>query len=240
MTPNGALLFLALCTVSLFFPTRFVLPVFALVPVAVLVASLSPVNLMRALRQALVLTTPLFLFLLLVWVVVARMPPKRVIFVSSGLPLTAIEYVVGIASRLFLFTLLIGALVQRFLLSGAVAFVRLLSLPDSIKALILTTLSLKHTIAQAAARAHTALVAARVLTTGVSWANGLQGWRLVQGVWMSTLNMALERLDTKWKLEGLPEGFALRDKQQVVVLGSDDLLWGVLPASALLLASIYG
>lgn len=240
MTPNGALLFFVLCTVDLFLPTRFVLPVFAAVPVVALVLFLSPTGMYRTVRQAVLVTAPLFAFLVVVWVVVVKVAPTSVLFVSGHVSLTAIEYVSGVASRLLLFTLLVAALVQRFAVSGAVAFVQALSFPASVKALVLTTLSLKHTIGQAAHRAHTALVAARVLTMRTSWTNLRQGWRLLQGVWMSTLNMALERLDTKWQLEGLPEGFALHREPAAHLWGQKDLQWAMLPALAFMLAIIFG
>jgi hypothetical protein len=240
MTPNGAVLFFALCTFDLFLPTRFLLPVFAAVPVGALVLSLSLKGIYLSLRQAVLVTAPLFAFLVVVWVLVVKVAPVSVLFVSGDAPLTAIEYVSGVASRLLLFTLLVAALVQCFAASGAVAFVQALAGPPSVKALVLTTLSLKHTIAQAAQRAHTALVAARVLTMRASWANLRQGWRLFQGVWMSTLSMALERLDTKWHLEGLPDQLALRREHTAHLWGQNDLLWAALPALAFIAAIVFG
>ncbi|MBF0563030.1 MAG: hypothetical protein HQL37_13650 [Alphaproteobacteria bacterium] len=238
MTPNGSLLFLALTIGDLFFPTRFTLPLFAAAPVLALVLSLPPASMYRAARQAVVITAPLFAFLLIVWVIVVQAAPVSVLFVSSQVTLTPIGYVSGVASRLLLFSLLVAAVVQRFAPSGVVAFVQAISLPASAKTLVLITLSLRHTIAQAAQRAHTALVAAQVLTARASWANLGQGWRLVQGVWMATLNMSLERLDTKWQMEGLPEGFVLHGAVRSWCRA--DLLWMMLPALALMLALVFG
>jgi hypothetical protein len=240
MTSNGALLFFALATVSLFLPTRFVLPIFAAAPVLALMLCLSPGKSYRALRQAVLVTAPLFVFLVIVWVIVVRAAPASVLFVSDHVALTAIEYVSGVASRLLLFTLLVSGLVQYFAAAGAVSFIQALSFPPSVKALVLTTVSLKQTIAQAAQRAHTALVAARVLTAHASWLNVLQGWRLLQGVWMSTLSVALERHDTKWVLEGLPERFFVSRGHAGQTWSRQDLQWASLPALSYMLALVFG
>ena len=73
----------------------------------------------------------------------------------------------------------------------------------------------------------------------VSWLNVKQGWRLVQGVWMATLSMALERLDTKWQLEGLPEGFVFSQEGQAK-WSRQDAIWCALPILAGMLAVFRG
>lgn len=185
--------------------------------------------------RAMVVAAPLCIFLYVIWVVFVGHAPENVLFGTRDGTLSVRQYVVGIAARVFLMVLLVSTIVEYFSETGPLLFVRSLRVPLRGKVLLLLTLSLKHTIAIAATRAFSALVAANVLTPRISIRNALGSWRLIQTVWVASLGLALERLDTKWKYEQLPESRAGVLSDESTGWSAMDVIWisGALIVAAL-------
>lgn len=235
MSPNGAFGFLCLITAGLFSPGGDLVPlsIATLISINALVAGWP--SAITALRKASYLTIPLFAFLYLVWVVIVQSSPHSVFFISETIDLTPVAYVIGVASRVFLFCLLAFSLVERFASLGTLGFVVRLALPRAGKILLLTTLSLRNTILQAAARAYTSLIAANILRPGFSLRNAMSGWRLFRAIWVSTLAIAIERFDTKWRFERLPQSAPLTPNADFSVFNGIDYVWFSSAVAAFLL-----
>lgn len=233
VTSNGALMFFALTLVATFEPSRHLVPVGSgLVVLAYLVTEGRKVA-WRALRRTLLLCGPLIAFLYLLWTIYLGYAPTEVLFAKSGQNLTAGEYTLGISTRLIVMVMLVVLLAESFQQRRPGEFIRGLCLPERAKILLLLAISLSNTMIIAARRAHTALTSANVLTGRWSARNVLGLHWLIQATWLSSLAIAIERLDTKWRYEELP-GVRLKNMHRGrFILSAHDVLWIGLAAVAM-------
>lgn len=233
MSANGAALFLGVALVTLYLGSGQLVPIEASMLAAFFVLSLGRHRATTALRRAIFTVAPVAIFLFVVWVVfVGRAPTVPLVLYSMGSS-NAELYVLAISTRLFVLAALIFSLLGKFHDTGPLHFLGALALPPRVKTLLLTTLSLKYTLEQAARRAHTALVAAAILTPKFSVKNVFHSIFLLRATWTSTLAMALERMDDKWKWEKIPSDDLFDQFRPKHLLGAKDLLWLVLALGAL-------
>jgi hypothetical protein len=226
MTPNGAILFLlVLVALTIVAPAR------GLVVLAVLVASFAALELRRtatlALRRAVLVVAPLAVFLILVWVVLVGRSPAEIAAGAPGTREAALAYVSLICARLFLVVFALQAMILRFRDMTTFAFVRELYAPPDVKRLLVLTVSLVETLRHAVDRAHTALIASGTLTRRVSLRNLVNGWVLVQTVWLTAVTVVLGRLRDKWPVENTLQHLdgALKGDGSVDLFAGDDRIW---------------
>lgn len=221
MSSNGLVLFLVVAVVSVFTPSPSVVPVLGLALASAFTLALGRRGVVVA-RRAILSVAPLAIFLTLVWVVIVGRAPQ-VIFFRSTHPSSSWQSVAAITSRLFLLALLTFGVIE----AGSRVrplFVFGLALPREAKVLLLATTSLVGAMRLGAERAHTALVAANILTGRRSWRNLAHGWLLVRTTWVAAVGIAVERLDTKWTCEDLPGATAVA-LPRVEGLNLRDMLW---------------
>ncbi len=205
MSSNGLVLFLVIAVASLFVPSRSVVPILVLALGSAFTLALGRRGVVVA-RRALLSVAPLAIFLTLVWVVIVGRAPE-VVFFRSTRPASPWLSVAAITSRLFLLALLTFGVIE----AGSrirPPFVFGLALPREARIVLLATTSLVGAMRLGAERAHTALVSANILTGRRSWRNLAHGWLLVRTTWVAAVGIAVERLDTKWKCEDLPNAAA--------------------------------
>lgn len=233
MTPNGAVVF-TLALIGLIIAAR---SSHGLAILYVLALAFAAIELGRALatalRRAALLVFPLAAFMLLVWVGVVGRSPTEIAADAPGTRTAALLHVALICARLFLIVLVIQCVFLLFNGTTPLHFIRSLRLPATIKRLLVLTLSLIETLRQAIDRAHTALIAAGMLTRRLSWRNIVNGWVLVQTVWLSAVTIALGRLRDKWPIENTLSllDHALEERDWRLFAG-DDRIWLPIVAGA--------
>jgi hypothetical protein len=203
MSSNGAVLFALVAIASVLLPSAAVMPGFALALGIVFALSRGAGGLL-ALRRAILTSTPVIAFLAIVWIGVVGRAPDATVFYRPAGPVNAWTGVAAVGTRLFLVALFAFAAVE----TGTrirPSFLGGLAAPRAFKVVLLATASLADVMRQGSQRAHTALVAANVLTGRPSLRNALGGWVLLRTTWVAALGIAEERLNTKWLHEDLPE-----------------------------------
>lgn len=241
MTPNGAVLF-----ILAFAAAAFLAPgLHGLVILAVLAIAFSLVELrartLSALTRTILLVAPLAAFMVLVWVVIVGRGPAEIAAGIAGSRDAAFAHVVSVSSRLFLVVFVLQAVALHLAALTALAFVRALAVPLAVKRLIVLTLSLAETLRHAIERAHTALIAAGVLTRTLSLKNLRNGFLLVQTVWLTAVTIAMGRMRDKWPVE---HTMARLDRTLTLpsprVFGGDDLIWLPIVLGAAVVAWLAG
>lgn len=225
MTPNGAVAF-----VVIVIATAMLARVSGLVVLASLCAlfAVSEVGLRvaPALRRAVILIFPLAVFMIIVWVVVVGRSPAQIAADQPGSRGAALVYVAVISARLFLIVAIVQVAAVRFAAMTPLQFIRALSAPLAVKRIAVLTLSLMETLQQAIDRAYTALIASGVITRRFSMRNLLNGWILVQTVWLTAVTSVTGRMRDKWPLEKtlslLDPLLTLERKSE---LGERDKIW---------------
>jgi hypothetical protein len=154
--------------------------------------------------RAAIVALPLVGWLALIWVGVGPTAPTGLLIYHPPAAATPWLFVVALGIRFFTLALLTLAAAEK---GGRIkpSFALRLSLPRDAKVVLLAASSLSHAFVEAVRRAHTALVAANVITPGRSAMNLRNGWVLLRTSWVAALGIATERLDTKWQLENLPD-----------------------------------
>lgn len=200
MTPNGAVLFAALTILgAMTSGSRGLGLVYAAIALFSVV-EIGP-RAFACLRRACIVMVPLATFMLIIWVGIVGRSPQEIAAGTDGSRGAALLYVVTVAARLFLIVYLLQAVLQRFDHITPFGFVRALNLPSGVKRQIILTLSLIETLRNAVDRAHTALIAAGVVTRGLSLRNLATGWILVQTVWLTAITTVTARMRDKWPIE---------------------------------------
>jgi hypothetical protein len=154
-----------------------------------------------ALRRTAVVVLPLAAFMILVWVGIVGEAPAEIAAGTPGTRAAALIYVAQICGRLFFIVAVIQLVFLRFCDMTPLQLIRALALPAVVKRMLVITLSLIGTLRHAIDRAHVALIAAGTLTRAPSWRNLVHAWRLIQGVWLSTVTIMLGRMRDKWPVE---------------------------------------
>lgn len=221
MSPNGACIFF-LIAASSFFVVNPRMESWSYVPLAVVFMTLNTQAMASVLKKSLVLMFPLVLFLYLVWVVIVGAAPTNL---GAPVQLTAQSYVYAVSLKLFVFSALVFSLIEKFANGGAFQFVNNLTIPNALKSLLMLTLSLKNSFAQASTRSYSALVIAGVLTPRLSLRNMSHGWLLIRSIWVSTLSISFERLDSKWAIENLPDACIQNLAKTRALLSLGDWVW---------------
>lgn len=202
MTPTAVLLVTAAASVLLFVPGQGALPIPATALIAAYLAVESPRHAWRAAKVAAFAVAPLAIYLLLVWGVVAQEMLPTNTLVANGTRSAAL-FVFAVCVRLFLVVLLLRATLFPVLSESPLAFVRDLWLPATGKAALMMTMSIASTIRASAEKSWVSLVAANVLTRGMSLKNLRNMPVLVLTVWMFTVGALSTRLQHKWAAEDM-------------------------------------
>jgi hypothetical protein len=237
MTPNGAAIFIVIVLAGALAASG---PIgFSLLYAVIAAFALAEIGAraFAALVRAGLIVLPLAAFMVLVWVgFVGRSPAE----IAAGVPGTraaAATYVVVVCLRLFLIVLAIQLVVLRFDRLTPLQSICALRIPATAKRLLALTLSLTETLRHAVERARTALIAAGVITRRLSLRNLVNGWMLVQTVWLSAITIAVGRMRDKWPVEGtlgrLDDLFQRTPAQR---LGARDAVWLLLGA----VATVFG
>jgi hypothetical protein len=207
MTPNGAIAFAIVMVIAAIAAGPYGL---ALLYVALLLFAIIEVGRasLTALRRAALVMLPLAAFMLIVWVGVVGRGPQDIAAGVAGSRINAVVYVAVVAARLFLIVCLVQLVAFRFAADTPMTFVRALRAPAAAKRLIVLTLSLVETLRHSVDRAHTALVAAGIITRRLSIKNVTSGWVLMQTVWLTAITTVTARVRDKWPVE---QTFALLD-----------------------------
>lgn len=232
MTPNGAAVF-ALVTIAAAMAANlrglgtlcFVAAAFAATEVRG--AALT------ALRRATLLMLPLAAFMLAVWVGIVGRSPDEIAAGVTGSRLSALAYVATVCIRLFIVIFMVQAAMMCFRNESPFTAIRALTLPLSVKRLLVLTLSLIETLRHAVDRSHTALISSGVITRRLSLRNVLHGWILIQSVWLTAITTVMGRIRDKWPAENT---LALLDpalQGQHRPLSAADMIWSAVALAAL-------
>jgi hypothetical protein len=202
MTPNGATIVsaiaIALALLDLGARGFAILVIFAALFAAIEVGAAT----LTALRRAALVVLPLAGFMALVWVGIVGRAPTEIAADLPGSRGAAALHVAVISGRLFFVVAMLQLVALRFDDLTPMQFVRALALPQSVKRMLVLTMSLIETLRHAIDRAYVALIAAGALTRRPSLTNLANVWRLIQAVWLSAVTIALGRLKDKWPVEG--------------------------------------
>lgn len=227
MTPNGAIVFTVVMVLATVSSGSYGLAL--LYPFAVLF-SLIEVGPRCAggLKRAVMVMAPLAAFMLAIWVGIVGRSPSEIAAGVEGSRVSALIYVAVVCARLFLIVFMVQAVVMRFDDRTPLTFVRALNVPSPAKRLIILTLSLIETLRNSVDRSHTALVAAGVITRGLSLRNIGSGWILVQTVWLTAITTVTARMRDKWPTENTLAllGPALDGAEKK--LSTRDIVWPIL------------
>lgn len=232
MTANGLVLYY-LTGLAAFAAGRTTPVPWAAVGIAAALAIFGPNARLKVATRAVAITLPLIGWLALIWIWVAPPKPDVLFIYRPSTTESSSDFVAALAIRFFLLALLTLAAVEH---ADRIrpSFALRLAAPRSAKVLILSASSLSYAFSDAVRRAHTALVAAGVITSRRSLANFRNGWLLIRTSWVAALGIITERLDTKWHFENLPEAAPLEHFASPM-FGLRDLLW-VTPAIAAVVA----
>jgi len=237
ITPNGAIAFALILIGATMATAGYGLAVLAVLGVVFTILEAAATT-ATALKRSIVLVLPLAIFMLIVWVVIVGRSPADIATGSVGSRSAASLHVALICARLFLIVFLIQSIVACFAWTTPLRFIGALRVPITIKRLLVFTLSLVDTFQHAIDRAHTALIASGLLSRRRSIRNFVNGWLLVQTVWLTAITIVVGRLRDKWPIEntlGLldhalqPGGRALSRK---------DLIWLPIAIGATVLAVV--
>lgn len=222
MSSNGLVLFFGLSVGTLFIPSSAAVQPFSF-GLALAFALLATTDGLTVVRRAAVSVVPLAIFLTLVWVVIVGRAPDATLLYRPDASVSAWQAVAALTSRLFLLAVFTLGTVR----AGAAVrpgFVLGLAAPRSWKVVLLSAASLAEVMRQGAQRAHTALVVANILTPWMSLRNLRHGWLLFRTTWVAAIGIAMERLDTKWAYENLPDSAPL-DRGARLAVTRRDIAW---------------
>jgi hypothetical protein len=201
ITPNGAVAF-GLVLIGASMATTGWLGLAILAGLVVIFAACEVrASSLTALARSILLVLPLSAFLSIVWVGIVGRSPAEIAGGVSGSRMAAALHVALISTRLFLIVAIIQLIVMRFAHTSPLRFIAALRIPPAAKRLLVFTLSLVETFRHAIDRAHTALIASGLLTRRGSLRNLLNGWVLVQTVWLTAITIVIGRLRDKWPIE---------------------------------------
>jgi len=243
MTPNGGVIFIAIVVLA-----AMMARISGLVVLGALTALFAAIEVgapaLVALRRAAILMVPLALFMVVVWVGVVGRAPADIAADQPGSRMSALAYVTIVSARLFLIVVIVQVAGMRFINLTPLQFIRILRAPVALKRVVVLTLSLVETLEQSVDRAHTALIASGVITRRVSLRNFLNGWVLVQTVWLTAITSVTGRMRDKWPTENtLSLLDPLLTEQKPQPLSVRDWIW-ILGAGALaagiVWADLYG
>jgi hypothetical protein len=235
MTANGLALYYLVGLIALVAGRAVVVP-WAALAIAIVLAARSPATLVKTNIRALSITLPLVGWLTIIWLWVAPSKPDTLLLYRPAPAEPAWVLVAALGLRFFVFALLTLAAVERASRIKP-SFLLRLAIPRSVKLLLLTASSMAQAFTDGVRRAHTALVAAGVVTSRRSLRNFLQGWLLIRTSWVSALGLAAERTDTKWRFENLPDAVPLAQLARPALVRGD-LFW-VVPAIAAVLSQAF-
>jgi hypothetical protein len=234
MTSNGLVLYFVLGLVALGVSREGMIPWVPLLLGFALALS-NGVASRRILVRAVVVTMPLVGWLAVIWVWAAARTPDLLLIYRPTSGETAWWAVAAVGIRLFalaLLTLAAAGIASRLEPSFALR----LSAPRSVKTMILAAASFALAMREGLGRAHTALIAANVVSSRRSLLNFRSGWILFRTTWVAALGVAMERLDSKWELEGLPESAPLQEFTHPRLSLAD--AWWLTASSGLIVARI--
>jgi hypothetical protein len=201
MTPNGAVAFTLLVILSAMI-ARDLSGLFNILAATLGFALASRRALWSALTWSCGIVLPLALFMMVVWVGIVGRAPQEIAAGVEGSRAAASMHVAIICLRLFIIAFTVQATFLHFAGWTPLRFIGALTLPRTVKKLLVLTLSLIDTILQAVDRARTALIGAGLITRQRSWRNLRHGWILVQTVWLTVITIVLGRTRDKWPVEG--------------------------------------
>ncbi|MBV8746516.1 MAG: hypothetical protein JO134_15875 [Xanthobacteraceae bacterium] len=243
MTPNGAVVFVVIIIAAAMLARVSGLVVLASLCSLFAVAEVG-LRAGAALRRAVILIFPLAIFMILVWVVVVGRSPAQIAADQPGSRSAALVYVAVISARLFLIVAIVQVAAFRFAALTPLQFIRALYAPLAMKRLTVLTLSLVETLQQAIDRAYTALIASGVISRRFSLRNLLNGWILVQTVWLTAVTSVTGRMRDKWPVEKtlnlLDPLLTLERKSE---LGERDKIWilsGVVASCVIIWMDLHG
>jgi hypothetical protein len=243
MTPNGGVVFIAIVVLA-----AMMARISGLIVLGGLTALFAIIEVgapaLLALRRAAILMVPLALFMVIVWVGVVGRAPADIAADQPGSRISALAYVTIVCARLFLIVVIVQAAGMRFISMTPLQFIRILRAPVALKRVMVLTMSLVETLEHSVDRAHTALVASGVITRRVSMRNFLNGWVLVQTVWLTAITSVTGRMRDKWPTEntlGLLD--PLLTDEKTTPLSARDTIWIVAACAAgvgIIWADLYG
>lgn len=189
-------------SVLLFIPGQEALPIPAVAFIVGYLAVESPRYAWQAVRFAGFAVAPLAVYLMLVWGVAAQdvLPTNALVGNGQG---GATVFVFSVCVRLFLVVLLLRATLFPVLSETPLTFVRDLWLPAGGKAALLMTMSIASTIRASAEKSWVCLVAANLLTRGMSLKNIRNLPVALLTVWLFTVEALSVRLQHKWPAEDM-------------------------------------
>jgi hypothetical protein len=243
MTPNGAVVFVVIVVAA-----AMLARVSGLVVLASLCSLFAVIEVglraVTALRRAVILIFPLAVFMVIVWVVVVGRSPAQIAADQAGSRGAALIYVAVISARLFLIVAIVQVAAFRFVALTPLQFIRALYAPLAMKRVAVLTLSLVETLQQAIDRAYTALIASGVITRRLSMRNLLNGWVLVQTVWLTAVTSVTGRMRDKWPVEktlSLLDPLLTHERKSE--LGERDKIWilsSVVAACVIIWMDLHG
>jgi hypothetical protein len=233
MTPNGAAIFAGL-TIAAAMVTDFRGLVVTSLIAGGFAVSETRILAATALRRALALMLPLAAFMAIVWVGIVGRSPADIAAGIDGTRSSAAMHVVLVSLRLFIVIFVMQAAALCFKDRSPLSVIRDLRIPLGAKRVLVLTLSLIETLRHAVTRSHTALVASGVITRRVSVRNILQGWVLIQSVWLTAITTVTGRLRDKWPAENTLARLDPALAQQQTTFSKRDAVW--ICVSAVLLA----
>jgi hypothetical protein len=202
MSANGLVVFVVIYALALLVPSSEVVPIAPSVLGLALTLALGR-RAPRVILRALLSVLPVAVLLMLLWVGLIGHAPDEMPFYRPMATPSPLSAVIAITSRLFLLAWITLAVSQVAALLRP-SFISALALPVDVKASLLAATSLVGVMRQGAIRAHTALVAANVLTGRASLRNLGAGWILLRTTWVAVVGIVAEQLDGKWRYEKLP------------------------------------
>lgn len=224
MTSLGMVLVTMLGSMAIFLPVSSVIPLPALALVTLFLLIERRHVALSVISTALVLVAPIAAYLAVVWIAIAGDPPTNTLF--STRDMTAAEFVAGISVRLGLAITLVHATLGPQLASSPMRFFQEMRLPADAKTVLVMTVALTSTMRVATEKAWASLVAANLLTPGLSFKNFRNAPILVLTIWMFIVGTLSHRMQVKWPLEDmrrrLAEGLVPADKQAISIR---DGLW---------------
>ncbi len=243
MTPNGAVVFAVIIVLATMMSRVSGLLLLGALSGLFAVIEVGP-HATAALRRALALMIPLALFMIVVWVGVVGRAPADIAADQPGSRLSALAYVAIVCTRLFLIVAIVQTAALCFSTLTPLQFIKALRAPVTLKRLAVLTLSLIETLHQSIDRAHTALIASGVITRRLSVRNLLNGWVLMQTVWLTAITSVTGRMRDKWPIENTLKLLdPLLADARTPPFGARDKTWiavGAAAATVIVMADFHG
>ena len=237
MTANGLVLFALATTICIFVPSPTSVPIFALGVVTLFALFQGSYSTWRSLLFALKVVAPIAVLLAVIWIWLIGSSPDAMAPGARADGGDAVQYVVRMSSRLFVFALLLHATLASRLQRAPLAFLSELRLPMMAKQTVAMTLSIASTMRAAIDRAWIALVAANLVTPRRSLRNLRNGWLFLVSVWLFVVSAINDRLGSKWKIEDISQLLRVRfEERKDTKISLQDWLWLGLSSAATVLS----